>query len=147
MSSNPLLHFITKLINIEDIKVVNYDFITDDEIVIEIQNQSKVSQCPHCGKTTNKTHQNHWYMVRYIPMSDYQVILKVNRRQLKCTECQKVFSEKLPFVKTRRTYTKRLAMKVVKEALETDVESAARRNPITVIVLLAKNSADRRSQR
>ncbi|MEH1956101.1 hypothetical protein [Nostoc sp.] len=44
MPSNPLLHFITKLINIEDIKVVNYDFITDDEIVIEIQNQSKVSQ-------------------------------------------------------------------------------------------------------
>lgn len=131
MPSNPLLHFITKLINIEDIKVVNYDFITDDEIVIEIQNQSKVSQCPHCRKTTNKTHQNHWYMVRDIPMSDYQVILKVNRRQLKCTECHQVFSEKLSFVKTRRTYTKRLAMKVIKEVLETDVESAARRNRMT----------------
>lgn len=131
MPSNPLLHFITKLINIEDIKVVNYDFITDDEIVIEIQNQSKVSQCPHCGKTTNKTHQNHWYMVRDIPMSDYQVILKVNRRQFKCTECHQVFSEKLSFVKIRRTYTKRLAMKVIKEVLETDVESAARRNRMT----------------
>ncbi|MHC5897693.1 transposase family protein, partial [Nostoc sp.] len=87
MPSNPLLHFITKVINIEDIKVVNYDFITEDEIVVEIQNQSKFSQCPRCGKTTNKTHQNHWYMVRDIPMSDYQVILKVNRRQLKCIEC------------------------------------------------------------
>lgn len=128
MPSNPLLHFITKVINIEDIKVLNYDFITDDEIVIEIQNQSKVSQCPRCGKTTNKTHQNHWYIVRDIPMSDYQVFLKVNRRQLKCTECQKVFSEKLSFVKSRRTYTKRLANKVIKEVLETDVENAARRN-------------------
>lgn len=128
MPSNPLLHFITKLINIEDIKVVNYDFITDDEIVIEIQNQSKVSQCLHCGKTTNKTHQNHWYMVRDIPMSGYQVILKVNRCQLKCTECHQVFSEKLSFVKIRTTYTKILAMKVIKEVLETDVESAARRN-------------------
>ncbi|YAF96057.1 MAG: ISL3 family transposase [Nodularia sp. CChRGM 3473] len=131
MPSNPLLHFITKVINIEDIKVVNYDFITDDEIVIEIQNQSKLGQCPRCGKTTNKTHQNHWYMVRDIPMSDYQVFLKVNRRQLKCTECQKVFSEKLSFVKTRRTYTKRLANKVIKEVLETDVENAARRNRMT----------------
>ncbi|WP_414590350.1 hypothetical protein [Anabaena sp. CCY 9614] len=46
MPSNPLLHFITKVINIEDIKVINYDFITDDEIVIEIQNQSKLGQCP-----------------------------------------------------------------------------------------------------
>jgi transposase len=131
MPSNPLLHFITKVINIEDIKVVNYDFITDDEIVIEIQNQSKIGQCPRCGKTTNKTHQNHWYMVRDIPLSDYQVFLKVNRRQLKCTECQKVFSEKLSFVKTRRTYTKRLANKVIKEVLETDVENAARRNRMT----------------
>lgn len=131
MPSNPLLHFITKVINIEDIKVMNYDFITGDEIVIEIQNQSKVGQCPRCGKTTNKTHQNHWYMVRDIPMSDYQVILKVNRRQLKCRECQKVFSERLSFVKTRRTYTKRLALKVIKEVLETNVESAARRNRMT----------------
>jgi len=131
MPSNPLLHFITKVINIEDIKVVNYDFLTDDEIVIEIQNQSKLGQCPRCGKTTNKTHQNHWYMVRDIPMSDYQVFLKVNRRQLKCTECQKVFSEKLSFVKTRRTYTKRLANKVIKEVLETDVENAAKRNRMT----------------
>ncbi|MEH1912055.1 ISL3 family transposase [Nostoc sp.] len=132
MPSNPLLHFITKVINIEDIKVVNYDFITEDEIVVEIQNQSKFSQCPRCGKTTNKTHQNHWYMVRDIPMSDYQVILKVNRRQLKCIECHQVFSEELSFVKTRRTYTKRLAMKVIKEVLETNVESAARRNGMTV---------------
>ncbi|MHC5775735.1 ISL3 family transposase [Nostoc sp.] len=132
MPSNPLLHFITKVINIEDIKVVNYDFITEDEIVVEIQNQSKFSQCPRCGKTTNKTHQNHWYMVRDIPMSDYQVILKVNRRQLKCIECYQVFSEELSFVKTRRTYTKRLAMKVIKEVLETNVESAARRNGMTV---------------
>ncbi|MBD0263924.1 MAG: ISL3 family transposase, partial [Tolypothrix sp. Co-bin9] len=60
--------------------------------------------------------------------SDYQVFLKVNRRQLKCTECQKVFSEKLSFVKRKRTYTKRLANKVIKEVLETDVENAARRN-------------------
>jgi transposase len=131
MPPNPLLHFITKVINIEDIKVVNYDFITDDEIVIEIQNQSKLSQCPRCGNTTSKTHQNHWYMVRDIPLSDYQVFLKINRRQLKCTECQKVFSEKLSFVKTRRTYTKRLANKVIKEVLETDVENAARRNRMT----------------
>ncbi|YAF98010.1 MAG: ISL3 family transposase [Nodularia sp. CChRGM 3473] len=131
MPSNPLLYFITKVINIEDIKVVNYDFITDDEIVIEIQNQSKLGQCPRCGNTTSKTHQNHWYMVRDIPLSDYQVFLKVNRRQLKCTECQKVFSEKLSFVKTRRTYTKRLANKVIKEVLETDIENAARRNRMT----------------
>jgi transposase len=58
-------------------------------------------------------------------------LLKVNRRQLKCQKCQKVFSEELDFIKVRRTYTKRLAMKVIKEVLETNVESAAIRNRMT----------------
>jgi len=131
MPSNPLLHFITKVINLEDIKVVNYHFLTDDEIIIEIENKLKVAQCPHCGKTTDKIHQNHWYRVRDIPLSDYQVLLKANRRQFRCTKCHQVFSEELDFIKTRRTYTKRLAMKVIKEVLETNVESAAIRNRMT----------------
>ena len=145
MPSNPLLHFITKVINIEDIKVVNYHFITDDEIVIEIGNKEKQRKCPHCENTTDKIHQNHWYTVRDIPLSDYQVLLKVNRRQLRCTKCQKVFSEELSFIKTRRTYTKRLAMKVIKEVLETNVESAARRNRMTaseVETLLKEQEVD-----
>lgn len=66
-------------------------------------------------ESTDEIHQNHWYRVRDIPLSDYQVLLKVNRRQLRCKKCQKVFSEELDFIKTRRTYTKRLAMKVIKE--------------------------------
>ncbi|MEA5566696.1 transposase family protein, partial [Anabaena sp. UHCC 0399] len=145
MPSNPLLHFITKVINLEDIKVINYDFITNDEIVIEVENKLKVGQCPQCGNTTDKIHQNHWYTVRDIPLSDYQVLLKVNRRQLRCTRCRPVFSESLDFIKTRRTYTKRLAMKVIKEVLETNVESAAIRNRMTaseVETLLKEQEAD-----
>jgi transposase len=145
MPSNPLLHFITKVINLEDIKVINYHFITENEIVIEVENKLKVSECPHCGNTTDKTHQNHWYTVRDIPLSDYQVLLRVNRRQLRCTKCHQVFSELLNFIKTKRTYTKRLATKVIKEVLETNVESAAIRNRMTaseVETLLKEQEAD-----
>ena len=141
-----VIRFLRKVwCNLEDIKVVNYDFITEDEIVIEIENKQKERKCPHCGTTTDKTHQNHWYTVRDIPLSGYQVLLRVNRRQLRCKKCQKIFSEKLSFVKSRRTYTKRLAMKVVKEVLETNVESAAKRNRITaaeIETLLKEQEAD-----
>ncbi|MBD2364916.1 ISL3 family transposase, partial [Anabaena minutissima FACHB-250] len=68
-----------------------------------------------------------------------------NRRQLRCTKCRQVFSESLDFIKTRRTYTKRLAMKVIKEVLETNVESAAIRNRMTaseVETLLKEQEAD-----
>jgi transposase len=131
MPSNPLLHFITTVIDIKEIKVVNYHFITDKEIVIELKNKQSKSKCPHCGKVTEKIHQNHGYRVRDIPMMGYEVFLKVNRRQFKCEACKKVFSEELGFVKKRRTYTIRLAEKVIKEVLETNVESTARRNRMT----------------
>lgn len=36
MLFNLLLHVITKIINIEGVKVLNYDFMDDNEIVIQI---------------------------------------------------------------------------------------------------------------
>jgi transposase len=45
--------------------------------------------------------------------------------------CDKVFSEELNFIKKRRTYTLRLASTVIREVLETNGESAARRNRMT----------------
>ena len=131
MPSNPLLHFITKVINLEDVKVANYHFITEDEIVIELQNKQKKAICPHCGNLSDKIHQNHWHRVRDLPISQFEVFLQVNRRQFRCPKCQKVFSEELCFIKKRRSYTKRLGIKVIKEVLETNVESAARRNRMT----------------
>ena len=131
MPSNSLLHWITKVIKIESVKVINYHLITDDEMLIEVKNRATEAKCPHCESWTNKVHQNHWYRVRDLPISSYQVWLNVNRRQFRCQVCQKVFSEELEFVKKRRTYTVRLGKKVVKEVLETTVKSAAERNRMT----------------
>ena len=131
MPSNSLLHFISQVINLEGVKVANYHFITEDEIVIELKNIDKKMPCPHCKKLTGKVHQNHFYRVRDIPLSSYHVFLQVNRRQFRCASCQKVFSEELKFVKKRRSYTLRLASKVVEEVLETNVENAGRRNRMT----------------
>lgn len=131
MPSNPLLHFITQVINLEGVKVANYHFITEDEIVIELKSVDKEAPCPHCQKRTDKVHQNHRHRVRDIPLSSYQVFLLINRRQFRCISCQKVFSEELTFVKKRRTYTFRLAEKVIREVLETNVSSTAQKNRMT----------------
>lgn len=131
MPSNSLLHFITKIIKFEDFQVTNYHFITDNELLIELENKASSSICPNCHKTTNKVHQSHRYRVRELPLSSWDVFLRVNRRQFRCKNCHKVFSEELSFVKKRRTYTRRLAEKVVKEVLETDVVNAGERNRIT----------------
>ncbi len=131
MPSNSLLHFITKIVKFDVFKATNYHFITENELLIELENKLKTSTCPHCQKITDKVHQSHRYRVRDIPLSSYDVFLLVNRRQFRCKKCHKVFSEDLSFVKKRRTYTRRLAEKVVKEVLETNVINAGERNRMT----------------
>jgi transposase len=128
MPSNSLLYFITTIIKIEGFKVINYQLITENELLIELENKETKATCPSCHKTTDKVHQSHRYRVRDIPMSSWDIFLGVNRRQFRCKNCHKVFSEELNFVKKRRTYTKRLAEKVVREVLETDVVNTGKRN-------------------
>ena len=143
-------NFIQKIINIASAKVTNYYFITDNELLVELENIESKSICPSCGKTTSNIHQYHYYRVRDIPMSNYDVWLNVCRRRFKCPHCQKVFSEELDFVKKRRTYTVRLAEKVVKEVLETDVLNTAKRNGLTpreIDTLLKELSEDLLSEK
>ena len=128
MPSNSSLYFITKIINLHGVKVTNYHFLTEDEILIELENKNSESICPHCQAKSNKVHQCHRYRIRDIPLSGWNVFLNVNRRQFRCQNCGKIFSEELSFVRKRRTYTVRLAEKVIKEVLETDVVNAGRRN-------------------
>ena len=131
MPSNSLLHFITNIVKFEGFKATNYHFITENELLIELEKKERSSVCPHCHKKTDKVHQSHPYRVRDIPISSCDVFLLVNRRQFRCKNCQNIFSEELSFVKKRRTYTRRLAEKVVKEVLETDVVNAGERNRMT----------------
>ncbi|PSO93662.1 MAG: hypothetical protein BRC48_12190 [Cyanobacteria bacterium QS_9_48_30] len=69
--------------------------------------------------------------VRDIPWNDWENFLQVNRRQFRFQTGQKVFSEELSFVKKTRTYTKRVAKKVVKQVLETDILNTGKRNRMT----------------
>ena len=145
MPSNSSLHLITKLINFEGVKATDYHFITDNEILITLSNQTSESTCPYCHTITNKIHQDHYYRIRDIPLSGYDVFLNINRRQFRCIHCQKIFSEELNFVKKRRTYTTRLAEKVVKEVLESDILNTAKRNGMTpreIETLLKEKSED-----
>ena len=48
-ASDSLLNFIKKIINIPKVEVVSYHFITDNELLINLENISGNSICPHCG--------------------------------------------------------------------------------------------------
>ncbi|MFE1745188.1 ISL3 family transposase, partial [Coleofasciculus sp. H7-2] len=66
-----------------------------------------------------------------IPLGEKSVFLEINRRQFKCEICKKPFSENLDFVKKKRTYTKRLAEKIIQEVLDSDIHSVASKGIVT----------------
>jgi transposase len=49
--------------------------------------------------------------------------IQVNRRQWKCQECQKPFSEELDWLRKRRSYTKRLAYNILEQLKKSNIKS------------------------
>ncbi len=66
-----------------------------------------------------------------MPQAEHHVYLKVNRRQFKCSRCKKPFSEEFNCLKKTRTYTERLARKIITEVIESDLKNVAQRNGLS----------------
>jgi transposase len=88
-ASNTQLHLMTKLLNLEGVTVKSYEIIENRGITIYLNNNNKKALCPSCGKKTDKVHQNHDYVLRNLPGEEQKVYLQVNRRQMRCENCQK----------------------------------------------------------
>lgn len=131
MASKAQLHLMTSLVNIPQFRVIDYQFQSGIGIFLKIEKKDLKVQCPSCSKTTDKLHQNHWYVVRDLPFGDKQVYLQVNRRQIRCDGCGSKFSEELEFVKKKRIYTERFKNKIIEEVLESDIKNVARRNGVS----------------
>lgn len=131
MASFPELNIFNQIIKLTELKVKDYQFTLGFGLVLIVESIEKKARCPRCGQQSDRLHQNHEYLVRDLPQSEHQVYLKVNRRQLKCERCKKPFSEQFDFVQKTRTYTKRLAKKVVREVIESDLKNVAQRNGLS----------------
>ena len=125
------IKFLTKLLNIEGIKVISHRQHEGIGIILQLEQIGKESSCPRCGTKSHRLHQNHRYLVKDVPWGENCVFLEINRRQFKCEKCSKPFSEELEFVRKRRSYTKRLARKIIQEVLENDIHSVAKKGVVT----------------
>lgn len=131
MSGKYGTRILTKLLNIEGVKVNSYRQHQGIGIILQVELLSKESICPRCGNKSHRVHQNHRYLVKDLPLSGQAVYLEINRRQFKCDICQKPFSEELSFVRRKRNFTSRLADSIVKEVLENDIHSVAKKSHVT----------------
>lgn len=121
---------LAELLNLDGIEVTEYHNF-DHEIIIEVEMIDTFATCPHCGSVSHSLHQNHWHLVRDLPMSNKDVFLKVNRRQFKCHFCQKPFSESLHFVEKRKKFTHRYADFIVQQLLHSNLASTALNNNLS----------------
>ncbi|ELR97900.1 ISL3 family transposase [Gloeocapsa sp. PCC 73106] len=120
----------TKLLGIPEIVVEDSKEI-DNTIILTVKASIKKGICPRCGQVSHRLHQNKYHLVKDLPISGKEVILKVNRRQFKCDTCQKPFSEKLNFVGEKKNFTKRYAEKITEQVIHSDVKNVALSNRLT----------------
>ncbi len=122
---------VEQILNIPDMKVLRCQEIEGLGFIIEIEVISRSCTCPKCGQVSHSVHQNHWRIVQDLPWSTSPVLLRINRRQFKCKNCQKPFSEELEFIEKQRGYTKRFAAHIVKQVLDSNIHSVAERNDLS----------------
>lgn len=123
----PLL---TQLLGLSGIEVENY-YDLGDKVILEVEASTEKATCPRCGHKSSHLHQNHWYLVRDLNISQRQAFLKVNRRQFKCHSCGKPFSEELDFVGRRRKHTDRFAQEIVQQVIHSDTHNVALNHGLT----------------
>ena len=120
-----------KFLNLKGTSIQGYLHLENIGIVCRIESKNQKATCPHCGLESDKLHQNHRHLVKDLPISGQPVYLQVNRRQFKCNNCRKPFSEELDFVASKRTYTKRLAENILEQLKEGDILNVSRINDVT----------------
>jgi transposase len=138
------IKLLTELLNIEGIKVISQSQHEGIGIILQLEPIGQESVCPRCRTKSHRVHQNHRYIVKDLPWGEKPVFLEINRRQFKCEKCRKPYSEDLEFIKKRRTYTKRLAARIIQEVLENDIHSVAKKRVVTTeeIERMLKDAAE-----
>lgn len=120
----------TKLLGFPGIDVEDYHLF-DDKIILEVEAHQVKAVCPRCQIPRTHLHQNHGYYVRDLSLMGRLVLLKVNRRQFKCTTCGKPFSEELDFVGKHRKHTDRFAEMIVQQVIHSDLHNVGQQNDLT----------------
>lgn len=131
MTTPKRIKVLTELLGLSEVKVISQRQHQGIGVILQIEPTRKESICPNCGTKSHRLHQNRRHIVKDSPWGEQQVFLEINRRQFKCEVCDKPFSEDLEFVRKRRTYTKRLASKIIEDVLENDIHSVAKKGIVT----------------
>jgi transposase len=131
MNKSKELKTLEKILDLPSVIIKGYQEIEGVGWVFQVESSSKETICPRCGKKSKKLHQNHWHLAKDLPICGKETYLKVNRRQYECKECGKPFSEKLDWIKKRRSYTSRLAYNILEQLKKNNIKTVSEINNVS----------------
>jgi transposase len=98
--------FYQQLLALPDLQVQRVEY-TPTRITLFCQLQTPSQACPHCLKQTAQLNQYTTRQVRDLDMSGRQVWLYIRLRQFICQDCNRYFSQSIPFAQDAKSYTDR----------------------------------------
>ncbi|NEQ43933.1 MAG: transposase family protein [Leptolyngbya sp. SIOISBB] len=82
-----MVPLLTELLGLPGVDVESYE-ANENDLILDVEVHSASSTCSRCGTVSHHLHQNHWHLVRDLPISHYgKTWLRVNRRQFQCAVC------------------------------------------------------------
>jgi len=107
------VHFetITKLLNLEPVKVIEVLDCNDDNLhlVVELADDALPPVCSHCGKVHTSIHSKGQMRVEDLPQSGRRVFLYIEKRKCRCDD-GRIRVEEYPWL--RKRFTRRFAEQI-----------------------------------
>ena len=112
------------ILNLSAYTVLNVDH-TDNDYHIKAEVKDAPKRCSECFSTSIVGFGRREQLVKDLPIHGKRVGIYLNTRRMKCNECNKTFSERLPEVDERRSMTRRLVDWIGKQAVRRTFSSIA----------------------
>jgi transposase len=117
--------YLDRLLNLPNTTVESFKE-EENKIVLKLQFLHDKSNCPHCKTASDELKQNRPILIRDLSVFGKVVYLDTPRRQFYCHQCQRYFTEILPFVDWQRRYTQRYEEYVYQRVQNTSIEQVSR---------------------
>ena len=101
------LNNISRLIEIQEAKVVGIGCGIADEIHIYVEAETYEQSCPCCKSTrTNRNGKDGYRKVRHLPIAGKKCLLIAPKTRLKCKSCGATYAYEYAFVSGKQRHTK-----------------------------------------
>ena len=120
-----------KILKLPGLLIKNSQHLDNIGWIFKVESTQKSAICPPCEISSKKLHQNHFHLVKDLPICGQDTYLNINRRQWKCDQCFRPFSDELIWVKKRRDYTKRLADHILEQLKKSNIKNVIEMNNVT----------------